>query len=248
MGRLSEGEKGQIVSASSFWFPMCVSDYMGDTMHLDTLEHGAYILLLFSYYQNQGPLPDDDKRLASITRLSPSDWGAIRPVMQKFFVLGDGLWRNKRADIEIEKRKKAQEACKNGANQTNLARWGKSPSESPSDNSASRPASRSKVAILQSHSESTKHSVVIPETLNQEPFLSAWSDWRKHRVEIKHKLTPTCETKQLDQMAKLGIERATKAVLFSISKGWQGIFEDKDKTNGHAQPLPGRATLKDCQW
>lgn len=140
------------MSAENIWFPFYVGDYLADTMHLSALEHGVYFLLLASYYKNQGPLPDDDKRLANITRLSLSDWSATRSAMTEFFEIRDGKWFHKRADKEINQRKSTQLARQQGAKRTNEARWGdRSPIQSPIQS-----PSRSSVGISQSHSQSDK--------------------------------------------------------------------------------------------
>lgn len=87
----------------SIWMPLYIGDYLGDTMHLSTLEHGAYILLLMAYWKNSGPIPSDDKRLSAMARMSLSDFSAIRSALEPFFQEENGVWRNKRADKEIKK-------------------------------------------------------------------------------------------------------------------------------------------------
>jgi uncharacterized protein YdaU (DUF1376 family) len=77
--------------------PFYVGDYLGDTEHLSTLQHGAYCLLLFSYWK-RGGLPDDDRQLAAITKLSLKAWRHQRATLQKFFHSG---WKHKRVDAEL---------------------------------------------------------------------------------------------------------------------------------------------------
>lgn len=81
------------------WMPLYVGDYLGDTGHLTTTQHGAYLLLIMHYWR-KGGLPDDDKQLAAITKLSPKGWAECRETLQMFFYEG---WQHKRIDDEISK-------------------------------------------------------------------------------------------------------------------------------------------------
>src|ERR1700720_3788483 len=81
------------------WMPLYVGDYLRDTRDLNTLQHGAYLLLIMHYWQHDA-LPADDARLAAIAGLSVAQWRRIRePVQAKF---SDG-WKHKRIEAELAK-------------------------------------------------------------------------------------------------------------------------------------------------
>lgn len=69
---------------SHAWMPLYVADYLADTGHLSTLEHGAYMLLIMHYWQTGG-LPDDDRKLARIARLQLDQWQEIRDTIRFLF-------------------------------------------------------------------------------------------------------------------------------------------------------------------
>lgn len=81
------------------WMPLYVGDYLGDTGHLTTAQHGAYLLLMMHYWR-KGELPDDDRQLSKITKLPLKTWCEYRPTLQDFFHEG---WKHKRIDAELEK-------------------------------------------------------------------------------------------------------------------------------------------------
>ena len=87
------------------WMPLYVGDYLGDTGHLTTAQHGAYLLLMMHYWR-KGELPDDDVQLSKITKLPLRTWGDYRPVLQQFFHSG---WKHKRIDAELERLVKLSE-------------------------------------------------------------------------------------------------------------------------------------------
>ena len=81
------------------WMPLYIGDYLGDTGHLTTTQHGAYLLLMMHYWR-KGELPDDDKQLSKITKLPLKVWTEYRETLQSFFYDG---WRHKRIDAELYK-------------------------------------------------------------------------------------------------------------------------------------------------
>lgn len=105
------------------WMPFYVGDYLGDTGHLSTTQHGAYLLLILHYWRTGG-LPDDDAKLARIAKLSVKSWvELIKPDLQPLFREG---WRHKRIEEELEKqdiiRTKRAMAGKRGGDVTAAAR------------------------------------------------------------------------------------------------------------------------------
>jgi uncharacterized protein YdaU (DUF1376 family) len=81
------------------WMPLYVGDYLGDTGHLTTAQHGAYLLLMMHYWR-KGDLPDDDRQLSKITKLPLRTWCEYRQTLQDFFHEG---WKHKRIDAELSR-------------------------------------------------------------------------------------------------------------------------------------------------
>lgn len=66
-------------------FPLWTDAYLGDTTHLTTIEHGAYLLLLIAMWRTpDGTLPDDDAMLARYTKMRGTNWASIAPIIRPF--------------------------------------------------------------------------------------------------------------------------------------------------------------------
>jgi uncharacterized protein YdaU (DUF1376 family) len=80
--------------------PLWTDAYLGDTTHLTTIEHGAYLLLLMSMWRTKdATLPNDDKLLARYARLTPGQWARIKPVLMPFFrVANDWITQGRLSD------------------------------------------------------------------------------------------------------------------------------------------------------
>jgi uncharacterized protein YdaU (DUF1376 family) len=105
------------------YMPMWIADYLADTQHLDCRQHGAYMLLLFSYWQKQGPLPDNDRQLAAITKSTPHAWRAMRETLAEFFTVNDGSWIHKRVEAELSKARETLALAKNRGARGAEIRW-----------------------------------------------------------------------------------------------------------------------------
>lgn len=84
------------------FMPLYVADYMSDAAHLSTMEHGAYLLLIMTYWQRGEPLPADDKKLARICRVGPREWTRIKPVISEFFQVDCNNWLHSRIERELQ--------------------------------------------------------------------------------------------------------------------------------------------------
>lgn len=85
------------------YMPLYVADYLGDTRHLTTEQHGAYLLLLMAMWRAGGSLPSDDAKLARIVGLSAAKWARISGDVLEFFDLENDALTHGRVQKEIEK-------------------------------------------------------------------------------------------------------------------------------------------------
>src|SRR5580765_2089602 len=107
--------------------PVFIDALIGDTLHLSAEEFGAYCLILFATWRNNGrALGDDDRELARICRVSETRWRRIlRPKLLGFFNISDGNWRQKRLEKEWEFVVAAREERRNAGRRGAQARWSK---------------------------------------------------------------------------------------------------------------------------
>ncbi len=104
--------------------PVYIGDYLADTMHLSTEQHGAYLLLLFHLWR-RGTLQDDDTVLAKITGLKQSSWSSTRLVLAEFFQIQDGLWHQGRLERERTRVTAKQLSKSRQAKLAASSRWNK---------------------------------------------------------------------------------------------------------------------------
>lgn len=107
----------------SVWMPWYIGDYLRATTHLDHVQDGAYRRLIDACWLRDGVLPDDDARLARITKLPPKLWKAVRPVVAEFFEITIAGWRHKRVERELAKANAITEARRTGGRKGAAKRW-----------------------------------------------------------------------------------------------------------------------------
>lgn len=104
------------------WMPLYVADYLQDTTHLQALESGAYLHLIMAYW-SAGKLPNDDRQLATIAKMTPPQWKRARPLLEAFF--GTGFTSHKRIDHELKRTAEVSAAYSARAAQAANKRWSK---------------------------------------------------------------------------------------------------------------------------
>lgn len=115
------------------WMPLWIGAYLADTQHLERHEHGAYFLLMMAYWRNGGPLLDEDKRLAAITKATAKEWKTLRTTMAEFFTVADGVWSHKRIEQELASSKQNSERASSKAKAAAQARWKHTDSDASSN-------------------------------------------------------------------------------------------------------------------
>lgn len=108
--------------------PLYVADYLQDTTHLQALESGAYLHLIMAYW-SAGKLPNDDRQLATIAKMTPAQWKRARPLLEAFF--GAGFTSHKRIDHELKRTAEVSASYTARAAQAANKRWSKHASSMP---------------------------------------------------------------------------------------------------------------------
>ncbi len=150
------------MASNDIWFPFYPSDYLRDTMRLTTEQHGAYLLLLFSFWIDKGEMPDDDVQFAAITRLPLDYWkNSMRPVMERFFVISGGVWMHKRVKAERVKCDTIRQV------RSDAGKLGGRPSKQNKSKTESNQEAKTKQIESISPSQSQSHSE--PESESESP-------------------------------------------------------------------------------
>lgn len=93
-----------------------VGDYLASTKRFSTLQHGAYVLLLFEMWQNGGYIENDDATLTAIAGVRPTQWARIKPTLMRHFRIENGMVTHARLLESLQSyAQKCAQLSKNGA-------------------------------------------------------------------------------------------------------------------------------------
>lgn len=110
------------------YIQLYIADYLADTMHLQAEEHGAYLLLIFNYWQTGKPIPKN--RLQSIARVSNERWTSVERSLNEYWNDTGTHWQHDRIDRDLELVKQAQDQRSQAGKASAQARMAKKPTES----------------------------------------------------------------------------------------------------------------------
>lgn len=238
------------------YMQLYVADYLADTAHLTTEEHGAYLLLLFSYWQTGKPLRSD--RLASVSRLSNERWADVEQTLKEFFHVSKGVWTHFRVEADLEKveskSKKNSSAGKASAKAKALAK------QALEDNDSTNVATN----VEQTYQRKVNHTdtdtdteqkqdqkpsskkpakekkqitgFVLPDWIGSE----SWNAFVEMRKKIKKPMTENAMGLAVKALIKLEAQghRADEVLDQSTFNSWQGLFAIKQDYS-HDRPNTG---------
>jgi len=227
------------------WFPFYMGEYLRDTQHLSTLEHGAYLKLIIHYYATQEPIPNDDELLRQITCLTKHNWKKISLKIKNLFEINEKSLVQKRIEQELAKTKNISEIRRIAALKSHRSR-----SEAEKDSSIS--TANAKLLQVQSQPQSQPQkkekstplppkggifSVGLPASHDTPEVRSAFMDWLGYKQEKNQKYKPRGLKALVTQKCNdYSPETLVAAIRSSMSNNYTGIFPAKTVTD-NGQPL-----------
>jgi uncharacterized protein YdaU (DUF1376 family) len=109
------------------YIQLYIADYLADTQHLTTEEHGAYLLLIFNYWQRGKSFKARDehvlnKCLASVAHMSEQNFNLIKNVLSEFFEVRENEWIHHRIEQDLERVNEMSEKRRNAGKASAEAR------------------------------------------------------------------------------------------------------------------------------
>lgn len=218
------------------------ADYLADTMHLTTEEHGAYLLIIFNYWQTGKPIKS--AHLPAIAKLSNERWADVEQSLKDYFEISeDGFWIHHRIEFDLKavkvKSTKASRAGKMSAAKR-AARKALEIKENPTDvqhthnTPLNHTDTEADIDIEKEKKKETKKKnplAVRPDYVDEQ----VWDDFILQR---KTKFTQTAFNGLCKQAEKAGIS-VQEALAEAGERGWQS-FKAEWYTKGAVSSRPQR--------
>lgn len=237
-----------MTTKANIWMPLYVSDYLGDTAHLTTLEHGTYLLLLMHAWKKDGELPAGDDRLRRIARLSPDEWEDVRDSVLEFFYPDGETLRNNRLDAELERAHARVEAASRAGKASAKARRKKATDVEPALNGRSTEGATDRQR--KSNQPQPQSQLQAPPKSKPKaggggkPRPNAPPPFDAVMYAYNEALPDNPTVQKLTPKRKKAIERVHNE--FALSEdAWREFFEHVSKSDfltGRRPPSPGRDT------
>jgi uncharacterized protein YdaU (DUF1376 family) len=176
-GIARQNEENNVISMN--YYERYCGDYQRDTAHLSLAEHGAYTMLLDTYFSVEKPLPKEFPSLFRVCRaMTRIEQQAVRTVAEQFFPVSevDGLRHNPRADREIAKARPKIEAAR-----INGRKGGRPPKDGSRKETGE--GVQQKPGGLPGGSENPTRKIT-PEAIQREPSGKAYQHQHQHQHQL----------------------------------------------------------------
>lgn len=218
---------------TDIWMPIYIGDYLKDTRHLNTEEHGAYFLILIELWNKQGKI--EKVKLPRISlKTNEYFYEKIWPQIEEFFTENGGVIKQKRITKELKASMKRRKIAKDNGKKGGRPKTQKKPiglkGVNPQETSSPSPSPTPSI------SKEVKDIYIDFPELN----IEAWGKWLDYKKQIKSKYkTENGELSKIKELIKISKGDKTlqaQIIKQSIDEEWKGLFplkkQDGDKTNG----------------
>jgi len=218
--------------------PLWTDAYLGDTTHLTTIEHGAYMLLLMAAWRSPGAsLPDDDAKLARYARMTRGQWARVSSTIREFFRAENGVLVQSRLTDEAKHVRQVRQKQRDAGRASALKRKGRHSTDveqTLNERSTPTPTPTPTPIVEETNVSSTKRAKrAAPAALPKPDDVSdqVWADF--NRLRAKQGAPPTAT-------ALAGIRREAGVAAWTMEqaltevceRNWRSFKADWVKGNG----------------
>lgn len=212
--------------------PLFTDAYLGDTTHLTTIEHGAYLLLLMVAWRTRDcRLPDDDRVLSRYAKCTLGQWRRLRPIIEPFWRVENGFWKQGRLTDEHNHVRQVRESQRANGKASALKRKGRhAATVEPSVNEASTPSPTP--TPISSVAKATSQRDAFPRPDWAPPDL--WRDWLAVRKAKRGRNTATAYAGFLADIDRFADAEWTPVRILehAVRKSWAGIYDPRGNDHG----------------
>lgn len=205
-----------------------VAEYLADTGHLTTMQHGAYLLLLMNYWQRGKALHALNGRLATVARMSNEEWNAVEDVLSEFFEVREDSWFHARVERDLSAvRAKCEQASSAGKASAQRRLNGRSTSVASGVSTERQPIDKNRRDKKRLKDEEPKG--------HEEEFSEAWNQNKGNILSAIIKLSKKRKDKVSARISEgLTLEQFTEAVKLASNtpfltgkndRGWKIDFD-----------------------
>jgi uncharacterized protein YdaU (DUF1376 family) len=206
-----------------------IAEYLADTSHLSTEEHGAYLLLIFNYWQRGKALDNSNGRLANVVRMSNDRWDSVAPALAEFFCVQNDVWTHNRIERDLEAvTAKCAQARNARAQRTSN---GRSTDVGTDVQRVLREESKSKNNKEQKQKPAKAVTVFqIPDWIDPECW-AGYLEVRTKKRAVASDRALASVVKRLDEFRARGHD-PNEVLLTSTRSNWTDVYEPKGASNG----------------